>query len=161
MTRKTTSLLAAATLAFSGTAMAESPSDAAHQAHMTYLAAINSNDTARLLDAVTDDIVLIAPNAPPLVGKDAVAPWVAGYFDAVETTWKKQTLEFVVGDGWAFERYSYSVVDRPRDGAPASTDTGNGINIYRLDPDGVWRVARDAWATDRPMPLTYEGMGPF
>jgi hypothetical protein len=29
------------------------------------------------------------------------------------------------------------------------TDTGNGINIYRRGPDGVWRVARDASTTTR------------
>ena len=48
----------------------------------------------------------------------------------------------------------YSVQDLmiPHGGGAAYTDSGNGINIYRKGEDGVWRVARDAWATDRPAP---------
>ena len=55
-----------------------------------------------------------------------------------------------MADGWAFERYTYHVTDTPRDGSAAYSDTGSGINIYRLGEDGVWRVARDVWATNRP-----------
>jgi len=29
-------------------------------------------------------------------------------------------------------------------------DTGWGLVIYHRDTDGKWRVARDAWGTDRP-----------
>jgi len=32
------------------------------------------------------------------------------------------------------------------------TDTGNGPIIYHHDPDGKWRVARDAWNSDLPPP---------
>lgn len=122
----------------------------AHAAKASYLAAINANDGARVMAAVTDDVVLIAPNAPAMEGKAQVGSWVQGYFDAVETTWAKSSVEFVVSDDWAFERYVYTAVDRMRDGGPVLLDRGNGINIYRLESDGVWRVARDVWATSAP-----------
>ena len=124
----------------------------AQDAHDAYLAAINANDLDALMAAVTDDIVLIAPNAPAMAGKDVVGGWVAGYFDAVETAWEKTSLELVVSGDWAFERYAYTATDTPHGGGAAYTDSGNGINIYRKGDDGVWRVARDAWATDRPAP---------
>lgn len=154
MTKKTRTLTAAAAaaMAMAGPASAETPQEkAAHKAHDVYLAAINSNDLDTFLDAVTDDIVFIAPNSPVMVGKAEVGPWVGGYFEAFATKWEKTSVEFVVSDDWAFERYTYIAVDTPRRGGEAYTDTGNGINIYRLGDDGVWRVARDAWATDQPV----------
>lgn len=144
--------LAAAAIGVSGAVSAETAQEAAHRAHDTYLAAINSNDLDTFLTAVTDDIVFIAPNSPVMVGKAEVGPWVGGYFEAVETKWEKTSVEFVVSGDWAFERYTYKSVDTPRADGEAYTDTGNGINIYRLGDDGVWRVARDAWATNQPLP---------
>lgn len=132
--------------------LAGSQQEAAHKAHDVYLAAINANDLDMFLDAVTDDIVFIAPNAPVMEGKDQVGPWVAGYFDAVETAWEKTSVEFVVAGDWAYERYTYTVVDTPKGGTESYTDTGNGMNIYHLGDDGVWRVARDVWATNQPLP---------
>jgi len=29
-----------------------------------------------------------------------------------------------------------------------TTDHGKGINIFRHDPDGKWRVAVDGWSSD-------------
>jgi uncharacterized protein (TIGR02246 family) len=118
-----------------------------HHAHEAYLDAINSNDTARFLTTVTDDIAFLPPNSDPIEGKDAVGAWVAGYFEAIQTKWTKTTVELVVAGELAYEWYRYEVVDTPRDGGDSTTDAGNGVNIYRIDADGTWRVSRDIWAT--------------
>ena len=129
---------------------------AAEQAHVTYLAAINSNDLAQFNAAITDDIVYLPPNSAALVGRAVVSDWVKGYLEAYQTVWVKTSIEFIVRDDWAYERYSYRSVDTPRaggpaDGTPVVTDTGNGINIYQRGADGKWRVARDGWATDKAL----------
>jgi uncharacterized protein (TIGR02246 family) len=118
-----------------------------HHAHQAYLDAINSNDPARFLATITDDIVFLPPNSDPIEGKDAVGAWVAGYFEAIQTQWTKTTVELVVAGELAYEWYRYEVVDTPRDGGSSTTDAGNGVNIYRIDVDGTWRVWRDIWAT--------------
>lgn len=153
MTMRVPAIFALATaITFNSTVFAATPErEAAHMARDTYLAAINSNDLDAFLATVTDDIVFIAPNSPVMEGKSEVGPWVGGYFNAVETLWNKTSVEFVVAGNWAFERYTYTVVDTPHGGGESHTDSGNGINIYRLGGDGVWLVARDAWATDRPL----------
>ena len=154
MTRTNGSIAAIAIVfALSGGAFAANPQEkAAHLAHDRYLAAINANDPVAFLATVTEDIVFIAPNTPAMVGKAEIEPWVRGYFDAVETSWEKTSLEFVIAGDWAFERYAYKLVDSPRDGGDTYIETGNGINIYRLGTDEVWRVARDVWATDGVIP---------
>ena len=153
MTMKTSTQTAAVTaMAIGGASSAETPQEkAVHQAHDAYLAAINSNDLDTFLGTVTDDIVFIAPNSPVMLGKAEVGPWVGGYFEAFSTKWEKTSVEFVVSGDWAFEHYAYKSVDTPRAGGEAYTDIGNGINIYRLGSDGIWRVARDVWASSQPL----------
>jgi ketosteroid isomerase-like protein len=90
-----------------------------------------------------------------LVGRAAVSDFAKGYFEAYQTVWVKTSAD-VVSDDWAYERYTYKSVDTPRPDGPAAgtpvvTDTGNGINIYQRGADGKWRVARDAWATDKAL----------
>ena len=129
---------------------------AAEQAHVAYVAAINSNDLAQFNAAIADDIVYLPPNSAALVGRAAVSDFAKGYFEAYQTVWVKTAVELVVSNDWAYERYTYKSVDTPRPDGPAAgtpvvTDTGNGINIYQRGADGRWRVARDSWATDKAL----------
>ena len=119
-----------------------------HAAHEAYINAINSNNVDNLLATVTDDIVYLPPNSPPIVGKNNVGPWLTDYFEAFETKWVKTTVELVTQGDLAYEWYTYQATDTPRDGGDIATDSGNGINIYRRGADNTWRVWRDVWATD-------------
>jgi ketosteroid isomerase-like protein len=125
---------------------------AVHRAHDDFVSAINSNDLDSILEMLTHDVVFMPPNSPRLIGKPAIRYWAQGYLNAFETRWVKTTLELVVLNEWAFEQYSYESTDTPRDGGEALHDIGKGIMIYRRDSDGVWRVARDAWNSDIPLP---------
>src|SRR5436190_8928218 len=120
----------------------------AHQAHDAYVAAINSNNLDSLLGVLTDDVVFLSAHEPVMVGKAAVRPWLEGYLKAFRTHWDKPVQEFVVNGDWAFERYSYKSTDTPLTGGAVIEDTGWGLVIYHHDPDGKWRVARDAWGPD-------------
>jgi ketosteroid isomerase-like protein len=131
----------------------DSAADAtAHQAHEAYTSAINSNNLQSLVAIFTDNVVLLSPNEPVLVGKAAVRSWSAAYLKAFTIHWDKAALEFTVAGEWAFERYSYQQKDKPRGGGASVTDTGKGLIIYHRDSDGKWRVARDAWNSDLPLP---------
>ncbi len=121
-------------------------------AHGGYVAAINSNNVATLLESLTDDIVYQAPGAPEVVGKTAVGAWIADYFAAYSTKWEKTSIGFTVSGDWAFERYTYKSADTDKKTGVVTTDIGKGINVYRRGPDGKWRVAIDGWSSDKPAP---------
>jgi ketosteroid isomerase-like protein len=125
---------------------------AAHQAHEAYVTAINSNNLDTLLGVLTDDVVFLAPHESVMVGKAAVRPWLEEYIKAYKTHWDKPVQEFVVSGDWAFERYAYKSTDTPVGGGAVVEDTGWGLVVYHHDTDGTWRVARDAWGSDRPLP---------
>jgi len=124
----------------------------AHLAHAAYTNAINANNLDSLMAMMTDDVVFLAAHAPPMEGKAAVRAWAEGYLQAFTTSWEKTSLEFVVSGEWAFERYRYKSTDTPRAGGALVVDTGWGLVIYHHDADGRWRVARDAFSTDQPLP---------
>jgi ketosteroid isomerase-like protein len=139
-----------ATSAIAQTAPAAPADGAAHQAHQAYGAAINSNSPEAVLGRLTEDVVFMAPNDKPYVGKRAVRPWAAAYLRAYHTHWDKPVKEFVVSGEWAFERYAYTSTDTPVAGGAPLVDTGWGLVVYHHDADGKWRAARDAWGSDRP-----------
>ena len=123
---------------------------AAHRAHQNYVDAINSNNLDSLLGMLTQDVVFLAANAPPMVGKAAVRPWLVDYHEAYRTHWDKPVQEFVVDGDWAFERYSYASTDSSRTDRSVVRDSGWGLLIYHRDADGKWRVARDAFGPSHP-----------
>jgi ketosteroid isomerase-like protein len=120
----------------------------ARKAFDNYVAAINSNNLDSLMGMLTDSVVFLSPNEPALVGKAAVRPWGDAYLKAYHIHWDKTSQEFTMAGEWAFERYSYRSTDTPRAGGAAAQDAGKGLVIYHRDPDGKWRVARDAWSSD-------------
>jgi len=123
---------------------------AAHQAHANYVRVINSNNIDSLASMLTDDVVFLAANEKPIVGKAAVRAWADAYEKAFHTKWDKPVQEFTVAGDYAFERYSYTSTDTPVGGGKDVVDTGWGLIVYHRDSDGVWRVARDAFGPDHP-----------
>jgi hypothetical protein len=52
------------------------------------------------------------------------ADFAKGYFEAHQTVWLKTSVEFIVWDDWAYERYTYRSVDTPRPRGPAAGTPG-------------------------------------
>ena len=110
----------------------------------------NRGDVDAIMSFFTDDAVVMAPNSPPAIGKDAVRSlWQAffGQFTAEETLSSHEILMF--GD-WAFERGSYTVTLTPKSGGGPIQDNGKIIFVWQRQPDGSWKIARDMWSSNNP-----------
>ena len=138
------------TVAATSTADSASRDSAAHKAHENYVRVINSNNVDSLASMMTDDVVFLAADAKPIIGKAAVRAWGEDYFNAFHTHWDKPVQEFTVSGDYALERYNYTSTDTPVGGGKDVVDTGWGLVVYRRGADGVWRVARDAFGPDHP-----------
>jgi uncharacterized protein (TIGR02246 family) len=121
------------------------------RAHEEYLIAINANDLEGVLAMLTDDAVYLPPHEPAVSGKEAIRPWLEGYFAAFRTHWDKETLELVASGDWAIEYAAERVSDTPIGGGEALEDVCKGLIIYRRQADGRWKVARDMWNSDVPL----------
>ena len=150
--------LSAASCGF-GSRTKEDPSAAietVRKAHDGYVAAINTNKVDVWLATLGADVVYFVPNQHALVGKDAVGGWVRRYLQEVTTRWTKSVQDIQVNGDWAFGRYVYTasdsivIHDPETEGGGTANDSGWGLVVYHRDGQGVWRVARDAWGSDRP-----------
>jgi ketosteroid isomerase-like protein len=115
-----------------------------------YLQAINDGDIAALSALTTEDHIMLAPNRPPLIGKDANDNANRRAFEQfdIDETWTPE--ETVVAGDWAWQRGTYQVVATPKSDGASHTSTGNFLRIYRRQPDGSWRMIRDMFNSDQP-----------
>jgi ketosteroid isomerase-like protein len=56
-----------------------------------------------------------------------------------------------VGD-LGYVRGTFHATVQPRAGGPAMTDANKFILIWRRQPDGSWKIARDIWSSNAPPP---------
>lgn len=125
---------------------AESEVDALNRLQTQVDSAIIAGDTERYLTLLTDDAVLMPPNGPAVIGKDAVRTWnheMSRQFRFQE--YASRDDEVVVGDEWAFRRATADWTLISTADARAVRDVGKFIIIYRRQGDGSWKVARDIW----------------
>lgn len=127
------------------------PSEDVEQFAERYAAAFAAGDAEAVTELLTDDFVAMAPEAPPLIGKQAVAEQIRQDF----ARFRVRDLAFVpveshVGDGWAWVRgrsEGSMVAAGVRHLLPLD---GKFLWILQLSEDGQWRLARDASSASRP-----------
>ena len=115
--------------------------------HHNYVAAINSNDTDRILALMSEDVVFQVPGEPELVGKAAIAAWANGFFAAFEAAWDKTEHALEQSGDLAVSRYTYTARYRSREDGSELGEIGKGTCIYRRAPSGEWLLMIDSWST--------------
>jgi ketosteroid isomerase-like protein len=119
-------------------------------AHKAYEAAINSNDTDLVMAMYDEGAAIYQPDGPIVTGHRAIRKWVADYFKAYRTHWKKvPTANFVMGE-YGFDEGHDTAVDVPVGGGPAIHYDCKGILVYKRQKDGEWRIFRDIWNNNVP-----------
>jgi uncharacterized protein (TIGR02246 family) len=107
-------------------------------------AAAASHDLNRVLPFWADDATILAPGAPPSVGKEAIRKYVAESFatPGFSITWKTEKVEVSQSGDLAYstgtDRISLSVPD-----GKSLTKEGRGVTIWKKQPDGSWRCVLD------------------
>lgn len=109
-------------------------------------AAIIAGDTESYVALIADDAVLMPPNAPPIIGKEAIRSWN----QAISQQFRMQGYtpvdnEVVLAGKWAFRRATADWTLAPLAGGHPVHDSGKFIIIYERQADGSWLVARDIW----------------
>jgi len=120
------------------------------EAHYAYEAAINSNNTDRVMAMYDKDAEVLEPDGRFISGHKNIRKWVDDYFKAFKTVWKKVPLKnFVCGD-YGFDEGIDTAVDTPRNGGKPTQYNCKGILIYKRQADGGWLVFRDIWNNNVP-----------
>jgi len=108
----------------------------------SWFKASRSGDLATVLDLMTDDVVFMVPGRQPF-GKEAFAAASEGMKNVrIEGTSDIEELR-VLGD-WAYFRSHLKVTMAMPGSAAPMRRSGHTLTILRKEPDGRWRLARDA-----------------
>lgn len=110
-----------------------------------------AGDVDGFAEVYADDIVLLPPNRPVMVGKEAALEWSRRLYEGFAVEQFSGTTEELVVDGdWAFARTSFTWTLQPKAGGEAVRDTAKSIVLWHFESDGSWKRARVAWNSDMP-----------
>lgn len=107
----------------------------------SWMEASKTGDAATVLTLMTDDAVFMVPGREPF-GRQ-VFEAAAKIQNDSKITGSNKILEVEVLGGWAFTRSYIDVTITPKTGLPVRR-SGYTLTIFRKEPDGKWRLARDA-----------------
>lgn len=123
------------------------PADLADLARLRELMtdADNRADAEVFAATLAEDVVIMAPGLPPLIGREICVSFIADVFASYPTRHIEETIDEVqVSGDLAFERASFvQEVDDPELGRPVR-ECGKGLRIYCRTADG-WKAARIIW----------------
>ena len=148
MTRSLISLLVL-TLAFGSHAVADDAADIQAQA-ASCEKAVNSADVAGMTAPYTEDAILLPPDSPAVQGTDNIRAFWQQMADAGATELKIRPQETTVTGDHAFRVISFTFRAGPGDAQPLE---GKALEVWRKGSDGVWKMHRDAWNLNAPMPM--------
>lgn len=124
--------------------------EALRELHEEHINAARNKDIEAFMATVTDAFVLLPPGDPGAAGAEAVREWIGAFFESGTIQELEFTsVDYTVDGDWAVAHYRYDWTIAPTSGEPVN-DVGQGLYVYRRQPDGSWLIAYDVWNSDGP-----------
>jgi ketosteroid isomerase-like protein len=114
------------------------------------MTAVRGEEVDAFLLDLANDAVILAPGQPVHAGHDDIRSWILEFADKYATHGEYEESEKVISGDWAFVRFHGVTTTEPRDGSAPSEETGKGINVYRRQPEGGWKIVWVIWNRDHP-----------
>ena len=109
---------------------------------------MRAGDWRLVAESFSEDAVRIPPHEEPHRGRAAIAAWLGGIEELITYELTRDAVDGA--DGIAYIRGRYAITLRPA-GAPGPlSDHGDFLEIWRQEPDGIWRVTEAIWNTRLP-----------
>ncbi len=119
--------------------------------HAQWIAAEASGDLESFMALWSDDGVIMPPNAPTLIGKEAIREFARDFYNQFTVTVETAIDEIVVAGDWAHVRWTtIAGTATPKDGGIPMTHSGKALWILKRQADGDWKLACDIWNDDAP-----------
>jgi uncharacterized protein (TIGR02246 family) len=112
-----------------------------HKLRDEWKAASDARDINKIISLITDDAVILAPNSPPLVGKQAVETMYRTMLNLYKIEQNFIYEEVMVQGDWAYAWGHDEVTMTPLAGGQTLRAKGYGMMIMRREADG-WKYAR-------------------
>lgn len=115
--------------------------------------ALRTNDADALFSYVADDVVMMPPGEAAIRGKPAMRAWYAGFLSHFRTSSLSLTdRQVFLGEAWAVEMGAYEWGLEAVAGGDPVVDRGSYMQVWKKQPDGQWRFAREIWNSSGAAP---------
>ena len=96
-----------------------------------------------------EDATVLPANMPPVKGQAAIL----AMFESLPplADFRPEIVDLDGRGDLAYVRGNYTMTMTPP-GAPAVTDKGKYVEVWKKQADGAWKVNYDSWSSDSPMP---------
>jgi ketosteroid isomerase-like protein len=98
-----------------------------------------------------EDAIVFPPNAPPVKGHKAIIEMLQNYPPMTDYIQKPE--EIIVFGDYAYQWDTWSVTVPLSDNTPFK-DTGTIFWIWHKQRDGSWKLLREIWHSDLPVPVS-------
>ncbi len=114
---------------------------------------VNRGDAAAGAAAYTDDAILMPPNHSPLERNRAIEQYLAQIGSQLQASnFQLSILEVDVQGDTTIVRGIYSAnITIPGVDAPME-DRGKTLQVWKKQADGSWKIHRDIWNSNMPIP---------
>ena len=126
--------------------MSANDRDVLMQTSRDWAATVSAGDFERALTYWADDAIVLAPDAPAIVGKAAIREFVrqAASLPGFSITWQPE-LAVVSQNGDMAYMVEANSTTLHNTAGPLQTHFGKAVTIWRKQPDGAWKCVIDTW----------------
>ena len=104
---------------------------------------------------LADDAILMPPNEPKQVGREAINEWLRGLFQHYAMTeLAMPERELTVSGDYAFERSVYEWLLVPKGEGQSIRDRANWVGVWRRAANGRWSEICGIWNSALPATMT-------
>ena len=121
-----------------------------------YQSDFNSNDASAAGTHFTESAVSMPPNHEALIGRQAITDDMGAMFEGMSAELTISSEEVEVAGDWAFDRGTFTMKMTPKGDGEPMEDKGKYIVILEKQADGSWKLAREVWNSDNPLPGSAE-----
>jgi ketosteroid isomerase-like protein len=123
------------------------------QLRREFAAAENAGDADAMYRYLASDIVVMAPNVPPMRGAELTPASLRSYFEQFDMKVEYRSEEIVIAGDWAFDRGTGRETITPKKGGAPVGGESKYLWVYRK-VGGEWKQARVIWNSSEPLPGT-------
>jgi uncharacterized protein (TIGR02246 family) len=122
-----------------------------------WLASAKSRDVEKAVSFWSDDAIILQPDTPPIVGRDAIRKYVSEAFASPDfsITFVTDTVTVAASGDMAYETGRDTMTFRPP-GGKRMTINNRGVVVWRKQTDGKWKAAVDIWNAAPAAPASDE-----
>lgn len=118
-----------------------------------WLAAAQAHDLEQTVSYWTDDVYMMPPGGPPMVGKAALRRYVAGAFaiPGFSISWVTDQVWIAKSADLAYAVGTDTIRLTSPEGKPVE-EHNKAVAVWRKEPDGSWKCAVDIWNSTARQP---------